>query len=592
MSSFIGQLRISLGLDSAAFETGAKRAAAEVNTLGTRAEKAGFMVGSMTKALVAGASAFAGVAIAGQLKDAVNAGLDYAAAIGKAAQISNASVAEFQKAAFAAKSVGIESEKLADIYKDVNDKVGEFVATGGGELKDFFTNIAPKVGVTAQQFAKLSGPEALQLYVSSLEKAGINQQQMTFYMEALANDATALLPLLRNNGQAMSDLGEKAASLGVVMSDELVKKATDAKKTLSNLDEVMNAKLAITVANNTEGVIAYANAYAYLTDKALGALGVLGRMAEMADKVKPGLKDGLFSSQSEANQTRDFLASWGLMVSDNRRKQPFPGASAAVGFGLETFNTAVRKFPNQSGGGGLARTSTGGGGGGRRTRSYGGGYGAANDDGLRRLREITDQIERQLHPYVERMAEEFAGRDERGAADIRARLSDVSKSLTQVGDTTHTQTVRIAKSFADMAQETVSALQTMSSSIRSGDFLSILGSAVGLFTQLASAGLFGKGLAGKFNAIPGYAGGTDFHPGGLAMVGERGPEIVSLPRGAQVYRNGTGPAAGRPYFDLRGAVMTQDLLNQMNRVGAVAAQAGGEIGFRKVNRASSRRIGQ
>lgn len=40
---------------------------------------------------------------------------------------------------------------------------------------------------------------------------------------------------------------------------------------------------------------------------------------------------------------------------------------------------------------------------------------------------------------------------------------------------------------------------------------------------------------GNVAKIPGYAGGTSYHPGGLAMVGERGPELVSLPRGAKVY---------------------------------------------------------
>jgi TP901 family phage tail tape measure protein len=35
--------------------------------------------------------------------------------------------------------------------------------------------------------------------------------------------------------------------------------------------------------------------------------------------------------------------------------------------------------------------------------------------------------------------------------------------------------------------------------------------------------------------MPGYAGGTNFHPGGLALVGEGGqPEVVNLPRGSQV----------------------------------------------------------
>lgn len=35
--------------------------------------------------------------------------------------------------------------------------------------------------------------------------------------------------------------------------------------------------------------------------------------------------------------------------------------------------------------------------------------------------------------------------------------------------------------------------------------------------------------------IPRYASGTDFHPGGWALVGENGPEAVMLPRGTQVY---------------------------------------------------------
>lgn len=35
--------------------------------------------------------------------------------------------------------------------------------------------------------------------------------------------------------------------------------------------------------------------------------------------------------------------------------------------------------------------------------------------------------------------------------------------------------------------------------------------------------------------IPRYASGTDFHPGGWALVGEDGPEAVMLPRGTRVY---------------------------------------------------------
>jgi hypothetical protein len=52
-----------------------------------------------------------------------------------------------------------------------------------------------------------------------------------------------------------------------------------------------------------------------------------------------------------------------------------------------------------------------------------------------------------------------------------------------------------------------------------------------LFTSSATGGV------GIFGKLFGFAGGTDFAPGGMAVVGERGPEIVNLPRGSQVIPN-------------------------------------------------------
>lgn len=48
-------------------------------------------------------------------------------------------------------------------------------------------------------------------------------------------------------------------------------------------------------------------------------------------------------------------------------------------------------------------------------------------------------------------------------------------------------------------------------------------------------GIGGKGWS--MPKIPKYAMGTNFAPGGLALVGERGPELVNLPRGSKVYPN-------------------------------------------------------
>ncbi|MDZ7906338.1 MAG: hypothetical protein U5N55_11610 [Cypionkella sp.] len=80
-------------------------------------------------------------------------------------------------------------------------------------MADFFENIAPQVGVTAENFRDLSGADALQLFVSSLEAANLSQAEMTFYMEAMAGDATALIPLLRDSGAEVTRLGDAAALL-------------------------------------------------------------------------------------------------------------------------------------------------------------------------------------------------------------------------------------------------------------------------------------------------------------------------------------------------------------------------------------------
>ena len=157
------------------------------------------------------------------------------------AAISGTDTDTFQRMAAGAKSVGIESDKLADIYKDVNDKVGDFMQTGGGEMKDFFENIAPKVGVTADEFRNLSGPDALQLYASTLQKAGANQQDVTLYMESLADEASALYPLLQDNGKGMKELGDRAAELGGIIDKDTIRQSKELKTAMDDLGTAMTA---------------------------------------------------------------------------------------------------------------------------------------------------------------------------------------------------------------------------------------------------------------------------------------------------------------------------------------------------------------
>jgi len=150
-------------------------------------------------------------------------------------RLSNTSTQDFQRMAYGARRFGIEQDKLSDILKDTNDRIGDFIQTGGGPMADFFENIAPLVGVTADDFARLSGPEALQLYVKSLEDANLSQADMTFYMEAIASDATALIPLLKDNGREMRALGDEAERVGVVLSEVEIGQLEEMRRSFDQL---------------------------------------------------------------------------------------------------------------------------------------------------------------------------------------------------------------------------------------------------------------------------------------------------------------------------------------------------------------------
>ncbi len=156
--------------------------------------------------------------------------------IQKFSKLANASVREFQYYAKGAETAGISLESFADKMKDMQDRIGDFQQTGGGPLADFFTNIAPKVGVTIQQFQKLSGPEALQLFYNSLEKAGASTNDMKFYMEAIISDSSLLIPLLEKGGKGFKEWGDAAEKAGAIMTDELVANLSEAKKQLMLMD--------------------------------------------------------------------------------------------------------------------------------------------------------------------------------------------------------------------------------------------------------------------------------------------------------------------------------------------------------------------
>ena len=204
----------------------------------------------MGSTVLLGAGAVAVVAYGAAMIGASKVGSDFAIGIAQAnkelenqASLSGVTASEMQKWGIAGKTVGFEQEKLADILKDVNDKMGDFTATGGGPMKDFFDNIAPKVGLTTESFKGLTSSEVLGKYVKGLEDANVSQSEMTFYMEAIANDSTALIPLLKDNARGFTAIGDEAERAGKIISEEFLQDTRDLSIAFGELETSYDAVL-------------------------------------------------------------------------------------------------------------------------------------------------------------------------------------------------------------------------------------------------------------------------------------------------------------------------------------------------------------
>lgn len=226
-----GSVVIDLLMRTGSFETDTKRAEDRLKKFKKEAVETGKAVGTVFAAGAAVATA-ALVTWTDQL-------IDLGAELDRFAKLGDTTTQEFQRWAAGAASVGIQQDKLADQLKDFNEKTGEFLQTGGGPMKDFFEQIAPKVGLTADAFRDLSGPEGLQLYFDALEKANLSQKDMSFYLEAMASDTTALIPLLRDGGKGFDDWGDKAARAGAILSGETTEAIRGFRVQSAELDLVL-----------------------------------------------------------------------------------------------------------------------------------------------------------------------------------------------------------------------------------------------------------------------------------------------------------------------------------------------------------------
>ncbi|EMR3046831.1 phage tail tape measure protein [Klebsiella pneumoniae] len=123
---------------------------------------------------------------------------------------------------FAAEKAGVSGDQMADIFKDIGDKIGDAVLNKSGEAVDALNAL----GLSAEKLSKVSPDKQLLAIGESLGKISTNAEKTTI-LESLGNDLSKLLPLFDNNNQKLKQFIDLAKDYGVAPApssiDDLVK---------------------------------------------------------------------------------------------------------------------------------------------------------------------------------------------------------------------------------------------------------------------------------------------------------------------------------------------------------------------------------
>lgn len=123
---------------------------------------------------------------------------------------------------FAAEKAGVEGDKMADIFKDLSDKIGDAVLNKSGEAVDALNAL----GLSAEKLSKTTPDQQMLAIGDALGKISTNAGKVNI-LESLGDDLSKLLPLFDNNNEKLKQFIQLAKDYGVAPDpqsiDDLIK---------------------------------------------------------------------------------------------------------------------------------------------------------------------------------------------------------------------------------------------------------------------------------------------------------------------------------------------------------------------------------
>jgi len=159
-----------------------------------------------------------------QQAEGARSAIAYADALG----VSTESLTRWQ---FAGQSVGLGADKIADIMKDTAEKIGDAFRNEGGEALEALESL----GLSVEHINQLAPDQQLLAIARALEDVGTQGEKVQI-LEALASDASLLLPLLDDNAAELQRLIGLADKTGKTLTRVEADQLNEVNKVMSELN--------------------------------------------------------------------------------------------------------------------------------------------------------------------------------------------------------------------------------------------------------------------------------------------------------------------------------------------------------------------
>lgn len=223
-AAVVGALRVTLGIDTAQFETGLKGANASLKSVGATMKKVGAVIG------VAVAGAAAGLALA------FNRVSSEADQLGKSAQTLGLPVEELSRLKHAADLSGLSFEDMSTGLTRLNRAMSDAAQNAKGATAKAFAQI----GVSATDADGKLRPtsDVIDDLADRFARMPNGAQKTALAMQLLGRQGAAMIPLLNGGASGLKAMKDEADALGITIDTKTARSAEAFNDNLTRLARI------------------------------------------------------------------------------------------------------------------------------------------------------------------------------------------------------------------------------------------------------------------------------------------------------------------------------------------------------------------